>query len=296
MNLRGRSERASTRTVFTWPCCGRGTPASIGRRPRGSPRSGRPSSSSRTTTSRSGPGTTCRISPSIRRRRHLRGLVRWPWHADRHCRDVEVERWRPSLERPDRGRNGRPERAVVQPLHRSDEDGTVVLTYWDDRNNDPDDGIATTDIWLRHSHDGAGSRSSTSMVRSTCTTRRSRSSSRATHIGWPSGTTGPRDDRRERRDQLLRVDDQRWRGRARAPSEPPAVNRDGRGGLRAAPPAYGLRPFPRSDRGTTKRIPERSSSIEQVLLSIRPSRFACGTSVIWFRYRSCPRLRVIIQT
>ena len=34
------------------------------------------------------------------------------------------------------------------------EDGTVVLTYYDDRNNDPEDGIATTDVWLRHSHDG----------------------------------------------------------------------------------------------------------------------------------------------
>jgi hypothetical protein len=32
--------------------------------------------------------------------------------------------------------------------------GTVVLTYYDDRNNVPGDGIATTDIWLRHSHDG----------------------------------------------------------------------------------------------------------------------------------------------
>ncbi|HSV39704.1 MAG TPA: sialidase family protein, partial [Nocardioidaceae bacterium] len=35
------------------------------------------------------------------------------------------------------------------------DNGTVVLTYFDDRNNDPSDGIATTDIWLRHSHDGA---------------------------------------------------------------------------------------------------------------------------------------------
>ena len=42
------------------------------------------------------------------------------------------------------------------------DDNTVVLTYWDDRHNiadadfsTPDDGIATTDIWLRHSHDGA---------------------------------------------------------------------------------------------------------------------------------------------
>lgn len=32
--------------------------------------------------------------------------------------------------------------------------GTVVVTYFDDRNNDPDDGVATTDVWIRHSHDG----------------------------------------------------------------------------------------------------------------------------------------------
>ena len=44
------------------------------------------------------------------------------------------------------------------------DDGTVVLTYWDDRNNvadgdfsTPDDEIATTDVWLRHSHNGAAS-------------------------------------------------------------------------------------------------------------------------------------------
>ena len=36
-------------------------------------------------------------------------------------------------------------------------EGTVVLTYWDDRNNVLGDGIATTDVWLRHSHDGAAS-------------------------------------------------------------------------------------------------------------------------------------------
>jgi len=35
------------------------------------------------------------------------------------------------------------------------ENGTVVLTYYDDRNNVLGDGIATTDVWLRHSHDGA---------------------------------------------------------------------------------------------------------------------------------------------
>jgi hypothetical protein len=32
--------------------------------------------------------------------------------------------------------------------------GTVVLTYWDDRFNVSGDGIATTDVWLRHSHNG----------------------------------------------------------------------------------------------------------------------------------------------
>jgi Neuraminidase (sialidase) len=34
------------------------------------------------------------------------------------------------------------------------ENGTVVLTYFDDRNNVLGDGIATTDVWIRHSHDG----------------------------------------------------------------------------------------------------------------------------------------------
>jgi hypothetical protein len=33
--------------------------------------------------------------------------------------------------------------------------GMVTLTYWDDRNNVLGDGIATTDVWLRHSHNGA---------------------------------------------------------------------------------------------------------------------------------------------
>ena len=36
-------------------------------------------------------------------------------------------------------------------------DGTLVLTYYDDRNNVTGDGIATTDIWLRHSHNGGDS-------------------------------------------------------------------------------------------------------------------------------------------
>lgn len=33
-------------------------------------------------------------------------------------------------------------------------DGTVVLMYYDDRKNIVGDGIATTDVWLRHSRDG----------------------------------------------------------------------------------------------------------------------------------------------
>jgi hypothetical protein len=37
------------------------------------------------------------------------------------------------------------------------EDGTVVLTYFDDRKNVLGDDIATTDVWLRHSHDGGRS-------------------------------------------------------------------------------------------------------------------------------------------
>lgn len=34
------------------------------------------------------------------------------------------------------------------------DDGTLVLSYYDDRNNVMGDHIATTDVWLRHSHDG----------------------------------------------------------------------------------------------------------------------------------------------
>lgn len=34
------------------------------------------------------------------------------------------------------------------------QEGSVVLTYYDDRNNVMGDGVATTDTWLRHSHDG----------------------------------------------------------------------------------------------------------------------------------------------
>ena len=36
-------------------------------------------------------------------------------------------------------------------------DGTVALVYYDDRFNVVDDGVATTDVWLRHSHDGGRS-------------------------------------------------------------------------------------------------------------------------------------------
>ncbi|MCP2242461.1 sialidase family protein [Lentzea aerocolonigenes] len=35
--------------------------------------------------------------------------------------------------------------------------GMVTLTYWDDRNNVLGDGVATTDIWIRHSHNGTQS-------------------------------------------------------------------------------------------------------------------------------------------
>jgi hypothetical protein len=35
--------------------------------------------------------------------------------------------------------------------------GTVVLAYYDDRNNVLGDHVATTDIWLRHSHNGGAS-------------------------------------------------------------------------------------------------------------------------------------------
>lgn len=35
--------------------------------------------------------------------------------------------------------------------------GMVTLTYWDDRNNVLGDGVATTDIWVRHSHNGTQS-------------------------------------------------------------------------------------------------------------------------------------------
>lgn len=37
------------------------------------------------------------------------------------------------------------------------ENGTLSVLYYDDRNNVLGDGIATTDVWLRHSHDGGAS-------------------------------------------------------------------------------------------------------------------------------------------
>jgi len=48
--------------------------------------------------------------------------------------------------------------STVQSYNHSVEvtnDGTLVLTYYDDRNNVLGDGVATTDVWLRHSHDGS---------------------------------------------------------------------------------------------------------------------------------------------
>ena len=37
------------------------------------------------------------------------------------------------------------------------QNGTLVIAYYDDRNNVLGDGIATTDVWLRHSHSGGRS-------------------------------------------------------------------------------------------------------------------------------------------
>ena len=48
-------------------------------------------------------------------------------------------------------------------------------------------------------------------------------------------------------------------------------------GRRYSPPSARAR----RARGTTNRMPERSSSIEHVLLSISPRRFAPGTRCIW---------------
>jgi hypothetical protein len=47
--------------------------------------------------------------------------------------------------------------AGVQAYNHSVEvanNGTVVVTFFDDRNNVLGDGIATTDVWIKHSHDG----------------------------------------------------------------------------------------------------------------------------------------------
>ena len=47
--------------------------------------------------------------------------------------------------------------AGVQAYNHSVEvtsNGTVVVTFFDDRNNVMGDGIATTDVWIKHSHDG----------------------------------------------------------------------------------------------------------------------------------------------
>ena len=88
-------------------------------------------------------------------RRHLRRVVRRARHADQQGRDGQVDRRRPALERPD-GRRP-PAARTCRPTttrSRSPTNGTVVLTYCDDRNNVLGDGIATTDVWLRHSHNG----------------------------------------------------------------------------------------------------------------------------------------------
>lgn len=50
---------------------------------------------------------------------------------------------------------GGPETQAFNHAVEVTDNGTVVLSYFDDRNNVMADGVATTDIWLRHSHDGA---------------------------------------------------------------------------------------------------------------------------------------------
>jgi hypothetical protein len=78
---------------------------------------------------------------------------------------------------------------------------------------------------------------------------------------------------------------QRGKKRRLHPPSPPMVTRPAQQALRRAAAApYATFLFAaRSARGTTNRMPERSASIEQVLLSISPTRLAWGTIAIWLR-------------
>ena len=104
--------------------------------------------------------------------------------------------------------------------------GTVVLTYWDDRNNVLGDGIATTDVWLRHSHTGGASWEPEQHLHGPFD-----------HYLAPISFFAPGDPRGlflgdymgletisgNERDQLLHVDDHRRRRRALDPRQPPVV-------------------------------------------------------------------------
>ncbi len=97
-------------------------------------------------------------------------------------------------------------------------------------------------------------------------------------------------DDEQTREGLLSVPLRRWplrRGGRAADAAPRQgegdEGRDLGGSERAEGAQAAERRVRRRARGTTKRIPERSESIEQVLLSIRARRRASGTRVIWSR-------------
>ena len=110
------------------------------------------------------------------------------------------------------------------------EDGTVVLTYWDDRNNVLGDGVATTDVWLRHSHDGASTWEPEQHLYGSFNQYTAPISYFAPGVParpLPRGLHGPRDDRGRRRDQLLHIHDLGRRGRPLDPREPSLIEDSG---------------------------------------------------------------------
>jgi hypothetical protein len=91
--------------------------------------------------------------------------------------------------------------------------------------------------------------------------------------GTPRGTVGIRGKLGRLRLHGRRMSGRVGGTRVRLPAALAARRREPAGAAQAAPSL-------RNARGTTNRIPERSSSIEQVLLSISPRRLAWGTSDI----------------
>ena len=137
-------------------------------------------------------------------------------------------------------------------------DGTVVLTYYDDRNNVLGDGIATTDIWLRHSHDGGATWEPEQHLHGPFD-----------HYTAPISYFAPGDPRGlflgdymgletiagRQRDRLLRLDDHRRRGRPLDPREPPVTAVPRRAG--PIPAQYGGKSAYQSPRRRNAR-PERA--------------------------------------